>query len=73
MTDIAIMLARHGHHAVERGRAARGGRATYASRLLGRRSVVLGDDTADAPSDFELVPPAWRATVRTHVSRGLGN
>jgi fatty-acid peroxygenase len=43
MTDLGLLLARHGYRAVARDRAARHGAATYASRLLGRRTVVIGD------------------------------
>jgi fatty-acid peroxygenase len=43
MTDLAFLLARHGYDAVARDRTARGGADTYVSRLLGRRTVVLGD------------------------------
>lgn len=43
MTDLAVLLARYGYRAIERDRAARGGGATYASRLLGRRTVVIGE------------------------------
>ena len=68
MTDLGIMLARHGYGAVALDRAARGGGDTYVSRLLGRRAVVLGDaDGARAFYDESLasragaVPPplAW--------------
>jgi fatty-acid peroxygenase len=68
MTDLGLMLARHGYDAVALDRAARGGGDTYASRLLGRRAVVLGDaDGARAFYDESLasragaVPPplAW--------------
>jgi fatty-acid peroxygenase len=43
MTDLGLLLARHGYGAVARDRAARGGADTYASRLLGRRTIVMGD------------------------------
>jgi fatty-acid peroxygenase len=43
MTDLSIGLLRHGYEAVSLDRRARGGGASYASRLLGRRTVVLGD------------------------------
>ena len=43
MTDLGILLVRHGYGAVARDRAVRGGADTYVSRLLGRRTVVLGD------------------------------
>jgi fatty-acid peroxygenase len=68
MSDLGPLLLRHGYHAVARDRAARGGGDTYASRLLGRRTVVLGDpDGARAFYDESLarrtgaVPPplAW--------------
>jgi fatty-acid peroxygenase len=68
MTDLGILLARHGYDAVARDRTARGGADTYVSRLLGRRTVVLGDpDGARAFYDESLarragaVPPplAW--------------
>jgi fatty-acid peroxygenase len=42
MTDLALLLKRHGYDAIDVDRQARGGGATYASRLLGRRAVVLG-------------------------------
>src|SRR6478735_1696517 len=64
MTDLGILLARHGYDAVARDRTARGGADTYVSRLLGRRTVVLGDpDGARAFYDESLarragaVPP----------------
>ncbi len=68
MTDLGFLLARHGYDAVARDRTARGGADTYVSRLLGRRTVVLGDpDGARAFYDESLarragaVPPplAW--------------
>jgi fatty-acid peroxygenase len=68
MTDLGIMLARHGYGAIALDRTARSGGDTYASRLLGRRAVVLGDaDGARAFYDESLatragaVPPpvAW--------------
>lgn len=68
MTDLGLMLLRHGYHAVARDRAARGGGDTYVSRLLGRRTVVVGEpDGARAFYDESLarragaVPPplAW--------------
>jgi fatty-acid peroxygenase len=68
MTDLGILLARHGYDAVARDRTARGGADTYVSRLLGRRTVVLGDpEGARAFYDESLarrrgaVPPplAW--------------
>ena len=43
MTDLGFLLARHGYGAVAHDRTARGGADTYVSRLLGRRTVVLGD------------------------------
>ena len=43
MTDLGVLLARHGYGAVAHDRTARGGADTYVSRLLGRRTVVLGD------------------------------
>ncbi|WP_210439054.1 cytochrome P450 [Nocardioides xinjiangensis] len=43
MTDLGLLLARHGYTAVARDRAARSGGDTYVSRLLGRRTVVLGE------------------------------
>lgn len=42
MTDLAVLLRRHGYDAIEIDRRARGGGPTYPSRLLGRRAVVLG-------------------------------
>lgn len=42
MTDLAVRLLRDGYRAVARDREDRGGGTTYASRLLGRRAVVLG-------------------------------
>ncbi|MFC7725729.1 cytochrome P450 [Nocardioides sp. GCM10028917] len=68
MTDLGFLLARHGYDAVARDRTAHGGADTYISRLLGRRTVVLGDpDGARAFYDESLarragaVPPplAW--------------
>jgi fatty-acid peroxygenase len=41
--DLSVGLLRDGYLAVGRDRRVRGGGATYASRLLGRRTVVLGD------------------------------
>ncbi|MDQ4055388.1 MAG: cytochrome P450 [Actinomycetota bacterium] len=43
MTDLALRLLRDGYHAVSKDRRARAGGPTYVSRLLGRRTVVLGD------------------------------
>ncbi|WP_210649439.1 cytochrome P450 [Nocardioides sp. SYSU D00065] len=43
MTDLGVLLMRHGYRAVERDRAARDGGDTYVSRLLGRRTVVIGE------------------------------
>jgi fatty-acid peroxygenase len=43
MTDLSIRLWRHGYQAVSNDRKARGGGPTYPSRLMGRRTVVLGD------------------------------
>lgn len=43
MTDLSLRLMRDGYRAVAKDRAARGGGATYVSRLFGRRTVVLGD------------------------------
>lgn len=43
MTDLALALMRHGYRAVSLDRRARGGGPTYVSRLLGQRTVVLGD------------------------------
>jgi fatty-acid peroxygenase len=55
MTDLGIRMLRHGYHAVERDRAARGGGDTYVSRLLGRRTVVMGDpESAQAFYDESL-------------------
>jgi fatty-acid peroxygenase len=68
MTDLGLLLARHGYDAVARDRTARGGADTYVSRLLGRRTVVLGDlDGARAFYDESLArragavprPLAW--------------
>ena len=68
MTDLGLLLLRHGYHAVDRDRAARGGADTYASRLLGRRTVVIGEpDGARAFYDESLArragavpaPLAW--------------
>lgn len=42
MTDLAVLLHRCGYDAIEVDRRAREGGPTYASRLLGRRAVVLG-------------------------------
>lgn len=41
--DLAWRLLRDGYAAVDLDRRARGGRPTYATRLLGRRAVVLGE------------------------------
>lgn len=68
MKDLSLGLLRHGYLAVGKDRHARGGAATYASRLLGRRTVVLGDaDGAALFYDESLVrrrgavppPLAW--------------
>ena len=68
MTDLGILLARHGYDAVARDRTSRGGADAYVSRLLGRRTVVLGDpDGARAFYDESLArragavpsPLAW--------------
>jgi fatty-acid peroxygenase len=68
MTDLGLLLLRHGYLAVARDRAARGGTDTYGSRLLGRRTVVIGEpDGARAFYDESLVrragavpaPLAW--------------
>ncbi|MDT0187061.1 cytochrome P450 [Microbacterium sp. ARD31] len=68
MTELGVLLLRHGYHAVARDRAARGGGDTYVSRLLGSRTVVIGEpDGARAFYDESLarragaVPPplAW--------------
>ena len=68
MTDLGFLLARHGYHAVALDRTARGGGDTYVSRLLGRRTVVIGEaEGAAAFYDESLasragaVPPplAW--------------
>lgn len=45
MTDLALLLHRHGYDAIDVDRRSRGGATTYASRLLGRRAVVLGGAT----------------------------
>lgn len=45
MSDLTLRLLRDGYRAVERDRAARGGAATYVSRMLGRRAVVLGGES----------------------------
>lgn len=59
MTDLALMLARHGYGAVALDRAARRGGDTYVSRLLGHRAVVLGDaDGARAFYDESLATRA---------------
>jgi fatty-acid peroxygenase len=42
MTDLAVLLQRHGYEAIDVDRRARDGGSTYASRLLGRRTVILG-------------------------------
>ena len=68
MTDLGFLLARHGYHAEALDRSARGGGDTYVSRLLGRRTVVIGEaEGAAAFYDESLasragaVPPplAW--------------
>jgi fatty-acid peroxygenase len=84
MTDLVLLLARHGYHAVARDRAARGGGDTYVSRLLGRRAVVLGEpEGAAAFYDESLasragaVPPplAWLLFGRgaVHGMDGTGH
>lgn len=47
-TDLLVRLLRHGYAAVERDRRARGGGDVYASRMLGRRAVVLRGERAAA-------------------------
>jgi len=42
MTDLAVLFHRCGYDAIDVDRRARGGGSTYASRLMGRRAVVLG-------------------------------
>ena len=42
MTDLALLLKRHGYDAIQVDREARHGGTTYQSRLMGRRAVVLG-------------------------------
>ncbi len=42
MSDLALRLQHDGYRGLERDRAARRGAQTYATRLLGRRAVVLG-------------------------------
>jgi fatty-acid peroxygenase len=42
MTDLAVLLHRHGYDAIDIDRQARDAGPTYRSRLLGRRAVVLG-------------------------------
>lgn len=44
MTDLALGLLRHGYRAIEAERNARGGGDTYVTRLLGRRTVVVGGE-----------------------------
>jgi fatty-acid peroxygenase len=68
MADLALLFKRHGYDAIGVDRQARGGEATYTSRLLGRRAVVLGGaDGARSFYDESLVerhgavppPLAW--------------
>ena len=59
MSDLALMLLRHGYRAIERDRAERGGGPTYATRMLGRRAVVVsGDAGARLFYDEEVVQRA---------------
>ncbi len=44
--DLGLQLLRHGYLAVELDRRQRRGAATYASRMMGRRAVVLGTEQA---------------------------
>lgn len=44
VTDLGLRLLRHGYDAIERDRVHRSGAATYVSRMLGRRAVVLGGE-----------------------------
>lgn len=56
MTDLALLLHRHGYDAVATDRRARGGATTYVSQLMGRRAVVLGGEAgARAFYDESLV------------------
>lgn len=48
MTDLSIRLLRDGYAAVSKDRRAGGGGATYASHLLGQRTIVLGDASGAA-------------------------
>lgn len=84
MTDLGVLLARHGYDAVAHDRTDRGGADTYASRLLGRRTVVLGDpDGARAFYDESLArragavprPLAWLLFGRgaVHGMDGTGH
>ncbi len=68
MTDLALLLQRHGYDAIDVDRKARRGGTTYQSRLMGRRAVVLGGPRgAEAFYDEGLVerrgaipaPLAW--------------
>jgi fatty-acid peroxygenase len=68
MPDLAVELLRHGYGALEIDRRRRGGGRSYASRLLGRRAVVLGGSEGarlfydeEAVERTRAVPPplAW--------------
>ena len=45
-SDLVLGLLRHGYGAVEADRYRRRGSATYATRMMGRRAVVLGTEQA---------------------------
>ena len=45
-SDLVLELLRHGYGAVEADRARRGAGPTYATRMMGRRAVVLGTEQA---------------------------
>jgi fatty-acid peroxygenase len=68
MTDLSVRLLREGYRAIESDRRRRGGGATYASRLMGRRAVVLSGEAGarlfydeDVVQRRGAVPPplAW--------------
>lgn len=68
MTDLGVLLARHGYRGVAVDRLARSAGDTYASTLLGRRTVVIGepegaesfyDETLAARSGAVPPPLGW--------------
>lgn len=79
MTDLGLRLLREGYAAIERDRHERRGDATYASRLLGRRAVVLsGTSGAELFYDEDVVerkgavpPPLARLLFGRGAVHGL--